>query len=120
MRDVAPRCLHNRLQGADVNYQRTLANNNTALMCAAGCGSVEEVEKLLALGADPHLRDKKGRTAAMHASLTGRKAIATLLRGAERDFGRRNTAGESAKGAPPAPVSLPVLRSSSEAVSGRR
>jgi ankyrin repeat protein len=48
-------------QGADVNS--TDAQGNTALMCSAARGLVQNVELLLQFGADASLKNRRGKTA---------------------------------------------------------
>ncbi len=52
--------------GADVNEISPLSKN-TALISAASCGNITAVKKLLALGANPHVRDKNGFNALGYA-----------------------------------------------------
>lgn len=53
--------------------------HRTVLHRAAGFGHLESVRLLLALGADPALRDKDGLTAASRAERAGHVAIVVLL-----------------------------------------
>ena len=52
----------------------------TELLLAARSGDTEEIERLIADGADPEERDRRGRTALAHAASAGEDAaLATLL-----------------------------------------
>ena len=53
----------------------------TALMWAAGAGSVETIRLLLARGARTDLRDDRGLTAADIARQAGQMAVVALLEG---------------------------------------
>lgn len=64
--------------GANVN-ERT-DTGGTPLMKGAWFGNREAVEELLKLGADPTLRDDRGRTAAMLAFERGHDDLAQLLK----------------------------------------
>jgi hypothetical protein len=55
-------------------------HNLTALMWAAGYGKVECVELLLERGADPRLRDDRGKTARDIAAEQGHQAVVAMLR----------------------------------------
>jgi hypothetical protein len=54
----------------------------TALMWASGYGRIESVRLLLERGADPSLKDDRGKTAADIAAEQGHQAVAQLLRDA--------------------------------------
>ena len=53
--------------GADIECRQALFNDSTALMQAAGSGSVDAVRLLLQRGAKVNARDKSGWTALRHA-----------------------------------------------------
>ncbi len=57
----------------------TADDGTTPLMSAAWFGNREGVEALLKLGANPSLRDDRGRTAAMLAFERGHDELANLL-----------------------------------------
>jgi ankyrin repeat protein len=61
----------------DVNYQGPFGN--TLLHSAVAAGSVDEVQKLLSLGADPCLINRYGQTPCEVARVLGRKDIEQLL-----------------------------------------
>ncbi len=65
-------------RGVDVNH--AYAHNLTALMWAAGYGKAECVQLLLASGADPKLKDDRGKTAADIAQEQGYGDVAALLK----------------------------------------
>jgi ankyrin repeat protein len=67
-------------------------NGRTALMEAAGKGNIPEVRALLEAGADPNIRDNKGRTALMNAW----KEAAILLLEAGADPNIKDNDGETA------------------------
>ena len=54
---------------------------NTLLHSAVVSGDLEEVQRLLAAGADPGIANGDGRTPADAAALLGHAEIETLLRG---------------------------------------
>lgn len=53
--------------GADIECRQVIFDNATALMQAAGAGSVDAVKLLLNRGAEVNARDKSGWTALRHA-----------------------------------------------------
>ena len=57
------------------------AHHLTALMWAAGQGHAGTVQKLLALGAKPELRDDRGLSAVDIARQSGHAEVAALLTG---------------------------------------
>jgi ankyrin repeat protein len=63
-----------------VDVNATYNHKLTALMWAAGYGSRETVELLLARGADVSLTDERGKTAGVIAEETGHRDIAELLK----------------------------------------
>lgn len=69
--------------GADINAQED--EGRTALMRAVAAVSVDEVRRVLALGADPNLRDSNRRTALSLAEDYGLLAIAECPREAKGD-----------------------------------
>ncbi len=99
---VGWRPLHHTV-GADYEYPETIRAlvqhgaavdgrdelQRTALHRAAGFGHTESVRLLLALGADPSLREKYGNSAADRAERTGYHSVAQLIQA------HRGTASES-------------------------
>eukprot|EP01065_Artemidia_motanka_P033400 TRINITY_DN40397_c0_g1_i1.p2 TRINITY_DN40397_c0_g1~~TRINITY_DN40397_c0_g1_i1.p2 ORF type:complete len:305 (+),score=146.02 TRINITY_DN40397_c0_g1_i1:47-916(+) len=69
-----------------------MRDGKTALHVAAVFGRAEVVRLLLQAGADPTLRDAKGRTPAVFATNYGQRATAAMLREAEER--RRGGAGQ--------------------------
>lgn len=63
--------------GAHVDAQA--ANGETALIAAAGSGSVDNVQRLLTAGADPNLQTKNGDSALLEATTHGFTAIVISL-----------------------------------------
>jgi ankyrin repeat protein len=62
----------------DPNYQGPFGN--TLLHSAVVSGDLEEVQRLLAAGADPHIANRDGKTPAQAAALLGHVHIEELLR----------------------------------------
>ncbi|HEX2333210.1 MAG TPA: ankyrin repeat domain-containing protein [Burkholderiales bacterium] len=58
---------------------------NTLLHSAVASGDLREVERLLAAGADPTIRNREGRTARHAAAILGHHQIYGLLAGPEND-----------------------------------
>jgi hypothetical protein len=69
---------------AFVNFQRTEAGMSSLLMVAASKGRVDVIRDLLAKGADPHLKDTKGRQAVEWARLRHQAEAQELLAKAMR------------------------------------
>lgn len=67
-------------RGSDINAQDE--NRETALMKAVMSGDLQDVNRMLALGSDMHLRDGDGRTALSIARHWGLVAIAERLKAA--------------------------------------
>jgi len=65
-------------KGAEINHQGN--NKATCLFYVAAAGHTEVVRELLNRGADPKIRDSKGKTALDRALKNNRKEVATLLR----------------------------------------
>jgi ankyrin repeat protein len=65
-------------KGADIDAARK-DSGTTALMIAAGIGPKEAVDALLALNADPKIKNKKGLTARDIAQRKNRKDVAELI-----------------------------------------
>ena len=70
--------------------------NNTALMMATSDGHTTLVEKLLAAGADPDMKNQSGRTALMMAALCDYPAIVEKLLDAGADPNIKDTYGVTA------------------------
>jgi ankyrin repeat protein len=63
----------------DPNYQGPFGN--TLLHSAVVSGDIEEVQRLLAAGADPRIPNRDGKTPVEAAALLGHAAIEQLLLG---------------------------------------
>ena len=63
----------------DPNYQGPFGN--TLLHSAVVSGDIEEVQRLLAAGADPRIANRDGKTPLEAAALLGHAAIEQLLLG---------------------------------------
>jgi ankyrin repeat protein len=61
----------------DPNFQGPFGN--TLLHSAVVSGDVDEVNRLLAVGADPRIANRDGKTPVHAAALLGHSAIAELL-----------------------------------------
>lgn len=70
-------------QGGEGEEDQQDPQGRTALMRAAAGGDEAEVERLLALGADPALRDAGGLSAGDHARAGGHAALAERFGPAE-------------------------------------
>ena len=68
--------------GGDLNLRDTLAGG-TPLCPAAFFGNLEMVDTLLAMGADPCIKDKEGKSPAGWAEMNGHTDCAQRLRAAE-------------------------------------
>ncbi|MCW5625511.1 MAG: ankyrin repeat domain-containing protein, partial [Burkholderiales bacterium] len=69
--------------GVDVNARH--AHDLTALMWAAGAGDAATVRALVQAGADPALKDDRGKTALDIAREMRRESIAEILSGLPRN-----------------------------------
>jgi ankyrin repeat protein len=61
----------------DPNYQGPFGN--TLLHGAVVSGDIDEVQRLLAAGADPHIANRDGKTAVHAAAILGHTEIERLL-----------------------------------------
>ena len=64
-------------KGADINRE---SNGKTPLMYGAKYGSLESVQALIEIGADPAFKNSKGRTAADYARKYQQGAVTDLLK----------------------------------------
>jgi len=71
--------IHELITTKSVCVDCTDGNGKTALMLAAEFGRIRAVNSLLAHGADPRLKNKRGMTASAFADFSGHKGVLNFL-----------------------------------------
>jgi ankyrin repeat protein len=82
-----------RTSNDSLNYQDPFGN--TLLHGAAVSGDLQEVERLLAAGADPMIANRDGRTALHAAAILGHRQVYDLLAEWPRSRARRESLSSS-------------------------